>query len=902
MTPFFVYLIKSSVSLALLYILFRLAMRNDRMHTLNRFLLLGILLFSALIPFLNIQFLTKEVPVQQVEKIREFISTPVFAPETAVAENVPVEQAGNFSINPYLVLYAGIILFLLTRLLVAVIRVLQLIKNAQMQKFSNIVLAVVKEMIQPFTFLDKIVLSEKDFKENKDMVIAHEHAHIKHWHAVDLVVCELFYLLHFFNPFMWLLRHDLKMIHEYQADQAVLNKGIDAQKYQLLVLEKAVGERRFALANHFTQKPILKRFKMMKKRKKPWTGVKLLIFVPVLLLLLQAFARPELITKPDDFVPVKYTENKTEQWLQKWTIDKIGKGFFQPALESPDAPRKPNNVLVILMNSKNKFLIENQKAEKEDIKSIVKNYLLGVNPDGKRGPDFVEKEIPFVGKMKVSKGIISYRHDLESSPDEINSVLRSIGEACLEVRNEKARILFGKDYFDLDEEKQEAVNEAVPVWFSYELPKAPNPSVWLPFDRKPSKPDPINITFKENGNVLVENHKFNSFEEFEENLKHWDKDLNEYNKNERSKGFYRANVTFEDISGDAQKNICYILYKHNVHIGHITGTSAKPNLVDLEKDKLQTEVGKNIKRADSLRVEMSEENYVSGQAGYSKAPPLSTSQKTPKRVDVHLNQNKLYFDGNFCKLEDLKSTVEKYLAKNPDVKMVRLILHQPDALSSNIIEKSKAELNKIENVETKVIHVAVANIKKKTSKLKPGQSSSQKLEWTYSNLNDIGQVTTIKEFGEHGEYKKSQPVGVSNVLWILVNKDDKVLVNGTFESNENLSRILENFFKGKLPNGNKILSWKTKSLPELGNVSIPCGVISYRFDIKASYLNVQKICTEIGQAYSNVRNETSTKYFNQPYLSLSNEKRKIIDEVVPIFVTTGEPKLNKETKEVVFYK
>ena len=65
---------------------------------------------------------------------------------------------------------------------------------------------------------------------------------------------------------MWFLRRDLKLIHEFQADQAVLNKGIDAKRYQLLVVEKAVGERHFAMANHFTQKPILKRLKMMQKK------------------------------------------------------------------------------------------------------------------------------------------------------------------------------------------------------------------------------------------------------------------------------------------------------------------------------------------------------------------------------------------------------------------------------------------------------------------------------------------------------------------------------------------------------------------------------------------------------------------------------------------------------------
>ncbi len=63
---------------------------------------------------------------------------------------------------------------------------MQIIKHAQKQRIRNIVLAVVKDFIQPFTFLDKIVLSEKDFNENKDMMVAHEHAHIKQLHAIDL--------------------------------------------------------------------------------------------------------------------------------------------------------------------------------------------------------------------------------------------------------------------------------------------------------------------------------------------------------------------------------------------------------------------------------------------------------------------------------------------------------------------------------------------------------------------------------------------------------------------------------------------------------------------------------------------------------------------------------------------
>ena len=95
----------------------------------------------------------------------------------------------------------------------------------------------------------------------------------------------------------------------------------------------------------------------------------------------------------------------------------------------------------------------------------------GINPDGGKGPDYSEKEIPFIGKVKVSDGMVTYKHDIASSPEMINATLKAIGEAYLDVRNKKAQILFGRDYFELEEAKQVAVNMAVPVWFSFDEPK-----------------------------------------------------------------------------------------------------------------------------------------------------------------------------------------------------------------------------------------------------------------------------------------------------------------------------------------------------------------------------------------------------------------------------------------------
>jgi beta-lactamase regulating signal transducer with metallopeptidase domain/biopolymer transport protein ExbD len=545
MNPFFEYLIKSTISLSLLYLLFKAFMQNDKTLQLNRFLLLGILLFSAIIPLLNFQFFQTEVPVKQVEFIRELMSVPIFiSAETPVAEP-SVSQPVKSEINYWMLIYGAAMFILIIRLFVSVGKVLQLIRHAEKQKLKNIVLAVVKEMIQPFAFLNHVVLSEKDLNENKKIIVAHEQAHIKQLHAIDLAVCEVFTLLHFFNPLIWLLRRDLKLIHEYQADQAVLNNGIDAQKYQLLVLQKAVGERRFALAHHFSQKPILKRIKMMKKKKNRWTHIKLLLFAPILLLLLQAFARPELISKSEEFIPVKFQENNSEKWLEKWTMQNIGDGIFQPEMNAADSPKKQNNVLVILMNRKDQYLIENQRTEKEDLRLLIKNFLQGINPGGGKGPDFIRKEIRFLGNENVSQGFIMYQHDSNSSKEMVNYTLKVIGEAYLETRQEKARHHFGTDYFKLEKEKQEAIIELIPIWFSYEEPKTMKP---------PPPPPPISISLKSNGQIYVGNYEYHSFEAFEKKIM----EVVSFTKEKYNKLGYQydiiANITAESGVTEMQLN------------------------------------------------------------------------------------------------------------------------------------------------------------------------------------------------------------------------------------------------------------------------------------------------------------------------------------------------------------
>ena len=106
---------------------------------------------------------------------------------------------------------------------------------------------------------------------------------------------------------------------------------------------------------------------------KKWDKWKLILFVPLVIAAVQAFAQSESIIKTDDSNLAKNQKNQDEEWLAQWTSENIGKGFFQSAFDSGNTSQKSNNVLEILMNWHYEFLIENQLKEEKEVKQIVKN-------------------------------------------------------------------------------------------------------------------------------------------------------------------------------------------------------------------------------------------------------------------------------------------------------------------------------------------------------------------------------------------------------------------------------------------------------------------------------------------------------------------------------------------------
>ena len=295
MGVFFIYILKSSVCLVLFYLFFRLLLSKETFHRFNRMALLGVLFFSLLIPCIEVTT-RHQVEVQQaVLSIEQLL---LMAELEATPANVgAVQETSAISwVQVVLLVYLAGILFLACRNIYSLICLFRLIHSGKHEKLEKgVTLVVHNQEIAPFSWMKYIVISRKDLEENGREILIHEMAHIHHRHSVDLLVADICIFFQWFNPSAWLLKQELQNVHEYEADETVINEGVNAKEYQLLLIKKAVGTRLYSMANSFNHSKLKKRITMMLKEKSnPWARLKYLYILPVAAIAVTAFARPEI--------------------------------------------------------------------------------------------------------------------------------------------------------------------------------------------------------------------------------------------------------------------------------------------------------------------------------------------------------------------------------------------------------------------------------------------------------------------------------------------------------------------------------------------------------------------------------------------------------------------------------
>jgi hypothetical protein len=481
-------------------------MRKESFFALNRMVLLSIVVISAVIPLLYLPGAIQS-PVQ-LELL------PVFAPVEVQPEAIPASslenstfveqsvaqksitgntgQSSTFSKQQLLqYLYLAGFLFTMLLLLRSLYTLFSLFRRAKSVQMDGYRLMVIEKEIAAFSFGRNVILSQKDYEEHHQTLLAHEQAHIRLHHFFDLLVLETVRIFHWFNPAIYCLIKDLKEIHEFQADDYTLIHGIDATQYQLLIIQKGVGAERFALANSFNHCQIKKRITMMNKSKSNKAGSwRVATFLPLLALLLMAFGRkaesgtpgglglssvgqilsPDSTRQwseadflsPDGFNALK-KQRKTPQWIE---ADWSNFTMHGKAVTAEKSRFSGEFFWVVQIDSKSRISISHHHWDYtltwKQFQDSIRSRFDYDFANGRTKPNFRATLINGVPTMAPGC-LFQIVSDKSTSLIDYQRFLNTIGNTVLEIRGKYSKEFYKMDYSRLSLEQREQMDIMIPL-------------------------------------------------------------------------------------------------------------------------------------------------------------------------------------------------------------------------------------------------------------------------------------------------------------------------------------------------------------------------------------------------------------------------------------------------------
>lgn len=300
------YVIKAAITLALLYSCFFIFLSKETFHRFNRCMLVGIMLISLVMPmfhFTTSHPTTLNEEVYIVQNYIEHDTTPIIV-TAQQAQGITWIQALTW------IYMAGVVLMLILTLVQAISLCRFMCSGVRHTDTQGNTVILHNNDVPPFSIFRYIVMSVKDYESSRQYILTHEQEHIRLGHTYDLLLLQGMKTLMWFNPFIWFLSRDLKAVHEYEADQAVINQGIDAKSYQQLLVMKVVGNRLQPFTNNLNHGSLKKRIVMMyQKPSNRWLMLKALCAIPVAALTINTFATPIETDPVEDMVKTLETTN-----------------------------------------------------------------------------------------------------------------------------------------------------------------------------------------------------------------------------------------------------------------------------------------------------------------------------------------------------------------------------------------------------------------------------------------------------------------------------------------------------------------------------------------------------------------------------------------------------------------
>ena len=280
MTPEFAYLLKVNVAFVLFYAFYRLFFYKDTFFKLRRAILLAFFGLALFYPLLNIQDW-----IRQQESIADviYMYSAMLPEATAKANAAASVDWYGWLLGSLGFIYWGIVAFLCGRFLVQLSSILWLAHTSERVVIHETPVYALRKAAGPFSFFRMVFLHPESHSDKEtDEILTHECTHVSQWHSIDVILSEMMCMACWFNPFVWLLKREVRHNLEYLADNTVIQSGYDSKSYQYHLLGLAHHQSVTTLYNSFNVLHLKNRIMMMNKKRSPGiVRTKYLIFIPL---------------------------------------------------------------------------------------------------------------------------------------------------------------------------------------------------------------------------------------------------------------------------------------------------------------------------------------------------------------------------------------------------------------------------------------------------------------------------------------------------------------------------------------------------------------------------------------------------------------------------------------------
>ena len=280
MEALFYYILKVSSVLLLFFICYQLVLRKETLFQFNRLFLLSGLILSILFPLFY---------------VTNTINAPIFDLTAANAAIPALSEPSTINaLNPYsfiITLYLIGVFILFIKLFRQGLDLKRVLNTGERVKLTATVHIKTKVTIQPFSFFNNIVYNPSLHSEKElEAIVAHEEVHAAQLHSLDIILMEVFLILQWFNPIVWLYRIAVKQNLEFLADTENHQIKTNKKAYQYILLQRAVGNHHLSIVNPFFNSLIKKRIIMINQQKShKLKAFKSLLILPFLAFFLVSF-------------------------------------------------------------------------------------------------------------------------------------------------------------------------------------------------------------------------------------------------------------------------------------------------------------------------------------------------------------------------------------------------------------------------------------------------------------------------------------------------------------------------------------------------------------------------------------------------------------------------------------